>query len=123
LAEPTLALELQIFGGKSLIGAKVVNLMGEEVGEIDDLMIELRSGCIAYAVLSSRSYLGTGEKLFAFFWRVLALDTTEKQFILDVDREFLNQAPNFTRDNWPDMADRAWGTTVFSYYGCKPYWD
>jgi len=123
LSEQTMALELRVLGGSSLIGAKVINLIDEELGEIEDLMIEVGSGCVAYAVLSSRSFLGTGEKLFAIPWRVLAVDTAEKQFILDVDREFLNQAPSFTRDNWPDMADRAWGPAVFSYYGCKPYWD
>ena len=123
MSEQTMALELRVLGGSSLIGAKVINLIDEELGEIEDLMIEVGSGCVAYAVLSSRSFLGTGEKLFAIPWRVLAVDTAEKQFILDVDREFLNQAPSFTRDNWPDMTDRAWGTAVFSYYGCKPYWD
>jgi len=123
MPEQTLALELRVLGGSSLIGAKVINLIDEELGEIEDLMIELGSGCVAYAVLSSRSSLGTGEKLYAIPWRVLAVDTAEKQFILDVHREFLNQAPSFAVDNWPDMADRAWGTTVFSYYGCKPYWD
>jgi len=123
MSDHTLALELRVHAGSSLIGAKVINLIGEELGKIEDLMIELGSGSIAYAVLSSRSFLGPAEKLFAIPWRVLAVDTVEKQFILDVDREFLGQAPSFTKDDWPDMTDRAWGTIVFSYYGCKPYWD
>jgi sporulation protein YlmC with PRC-barrel domain len=119
----TMALELRVLGGRSLIDAKVINLIGEELGKIENLMIELGSGCIAYAVLSCQGFLGPDERLFPIPWRVLAVDTAEKQFILDVDREFLLQAPSFTRSNWPDMADRVWGTTVFAYYGCEPYWD
>ena len=119
MLEQTMAPELRVLGCRSLVGAKAINLIGEELGRIEDLMVEMGSGCIAYAVLSCGSFLGTGEKLFPIPWRVLAVDTVEKQFIVDVDREFLNQAPSFTRDDWPDMADRAWGTAVFTYYGMQ----
>jgi hypothetical protein len=86
-------------------------------------MIDLGTGRIAYAVLSFGGFLGMGDKLFAIPWSALTVDTLEKRFILQVDKELLKRAPGFAKEQWPNMADRAWGTQVFKYYGAKPYWD
>src|SRR5262245_13131578 len=46
-----------------------------------------------------------------------------KQFILNVDRSVLENAPGFDKDNWPDIADPQFGTNVYRHYGYKPYWE
>ena len=107
----------------TLTGDKVVNLQNEDLGKIEHLMIDLATGRIAYAVLSFGGFLGMGDKLFAIPWSALTVDTVEKRFILKVDKELLKLAPGFDKEHWPNMADRAWGTQVFKYYGAKPYWD
>src|ERR1035437_8964688 len=86
-------------------------------------MIDLETGRIAYAVLSFGGFLGMGDKLFAIPWSALALDTVEKRFILNVEKELLKHAPGFDKDHWPNMADHGWGAKVFTYYGDKPYWN
>jgi hypothetical protein len=35
-------------------------------------------------------------------FKALTLDTVNKRFILNVDKERLKQAPGFDEDNWPD---------------------
>ena len=52
----------------------------------------------------------------------MILDTSEKCFRFDASKESLENAPGFDKDDWPDMADRAWGTTVHSHYGQRPCW-
>jgi sporulation protein YlmC with PRC-barrel domain len=106
----------------TLTGEKVVNRQKEDLGQIEHLMIDMEKGRVAYAVLSFGGFLGMGDKLFAIPWSALAIDTGQKQFILDVDRKALERAPGFDKDHWPNMADRAWGAEVFTYYGAKPYW-
>jgi len=86
-------------------------------------MIDTPTGRVAYAVLSFGGFLGMGDKLFAIPWSRLSLDEDRKVFVLDVDRATLERAPGFDKDNWPDMADRAWGTQVHTYYGARPYWE
>ena len=115
--------EPKVLAADTLTGDKVVNHQKEDLGKIEHLMIDLANGRIAYAVLSFGGFLGMGDKLFAIPWSALTVDTVEKQFILNVDKEVLKRAPGFDKDHWPDMADRAWGTNVFTYYGAKPYWD
>ncbi len=64
-----------------------------------------------------------GDKLFAVPWNALALDTENKRFILDVEKDRLESAPGFDKDDWPDMADPTWQSSIHSYYGMKAYTD
>jgi sporulation protein YlmC with PRC-barrel domain len=115
--------EPRVLAADTLTGDKVVNLQKEDLGKLEHLMIDLETGRIAYAVLSFGGFLGMGDKLFAIPWSALALDTVEKRFILNVDKELLKSAPGFDKDQWPNMADHGWGAKVSTYYGAKPYWD
>lgn len=107
----------------TLIGDRVNNRAGENVGTLKDIMLDLESGHIAYAVISCGGFLGMGDKLFAVPWNALELDSTNHAIIFDVDRDRLMQAPGFDKDNWPDMSDRTWGVGVHEFYGTRPYWE
>ena len=112
-----------VLSASTLSGDKVTNNLGEHLGKIEDLMIDIDHGCVAYAVLSFGGFLGMGDKLFAIPWDALAIDLEEKEFILNVDKERLENAPGFDKDNWPQMADRSWGQGIYDYYGHRPYWE
>jgi len=60
-----------------------------------------------------------GAKLFAVPWAALTLDTKNKRFVLNVDKDMLKDAPGFDEDNWPDMADASWTKKIHSYYGIE----
>ena len=111
-----------LLSANTLIGDAVKNLSQEDVGNIKELMIDTDAGRIAYAVLSFGGVLGIGDKLFAVPWSALQIDTANKQFILDVSKEALEQAPGFDKDNWPNMADRDWAHDIHAYYDQPPYW-
>lgn len=112
-----------LMGADTLLGNDVYNHQEEDLGDIKEIMLDMRKGQIAYAVLSFGGFLGMGDKLFAVPWNALTLDTENKRFILSVEKERLKDAPGFDKDDWPDMADRSWASGVHSYYGTKPYDD
>jgi sporulation protein YlmC with PRC-barrel domain len=112
----------RVLSASTLAGDRVKNSAGEDLGKVHEIMIDIPSGAVAYAVLSFGGFLGMGDKLFALPWGALTLDEDEKCFILDIDKGKLENAPGFDKDNWPDMADHTWGTAIFRYYGTKPYW-
>ena len=101
----------------TLIGDPVVNRNGESLGKIEDLMIEPERSRVSYAVLSFGGFLGMGNKLFAVPLQAMRLSREEKRFVLDVDKERLKNAPGFDKDQWPDFADPAYNTKLYSYYG------
>ena len=113
----------RVLAASTLAGDQVQNSAGEDLGTVDEIMIDIPAGKVAYAVLSFGGFLGMGDKLFAVPWSALRVDEDRKHFILDVDKKKLENAPGFDKDNWPDMADTSWGTRIFSYYGAVPYWE
>lgn len=113
----------QVMAAGSLQGDQVVNFHGERLGEIQDIMLDVPSGRIAYAVLSFGGVLGIGDKLFAIPWSALTLDADRGCFVLDIDKEKLKHAPGFDKDHWPSMADATWGTGIHTFYNRRPYWE
>jgi sporulation protein YlmC with PRC-barrel domain len=107
----------------ALAGTEVVNREGEKLGMLDEIMLDVPMGRIAYAVLSSGGFLGIGEKLFAIPWGALTWDTENQFFILDVSKDRLEQAPGFDKDHWPSTADQSWAANVHKYYVTAPYWE
>ena len=112
-----------VLSSSSICSDHVKNAAGEDLGKIEDLMIDLYSGRIAYAVLSFGGFLKMGNKLFAIPWEALRVDAVNKEFILQVDKSRLENATGFDKDNWPNMADPTFGSTLYRQYGFKPYWE
>jgi len=113
----------RLMGAGTLMGEDVYNHKDEDLGDIKEIMLDMNTGRVAYAVLSFGGFLGIADKLFAVPWSALKLDTVNKRFILNVDKERLESAPGFDKDNWPDMADPTWQNTINSYYGTTTYTD
>ena len=105
----------KVMGASTLIGDKVVNLKGEDLGKIEEFMIDTDTGHVSYAVLSFGGFLGMGDKLFAIPFQSLRLDTEHKRYVLDVDKDRLKNAPGFGKDNWPVMSQE-WGEGIDRYY-------
>ena len=114
-----------VMRSSDLSGLVVYNPKDERLGKIEDLVIDPASGKIRYAVLSFGGVLGIGDKYFALPWHSLSFVTKgqtsagtqkESHCVLDVDKEFLKNAPGFDKDHWPDFADQTWQQKVDEYY-------
>jgi len=109
-----------------IIGCKVENPKGENLGKIESLMLDLSEGRILYAVLSFGGFLGMGDKLFPVPVDALAFRSDEKgnlqRCIIDVDKEMLKNAPGYDKDHLPNWADRTYAMRVYSHYGSTPWW-
>jgi sporulation protein YlmC with PRC-barrel domain len=91
-----------------LIGMNVHNSQGENLGEIKDLVLDLHSGKVSYAVLSVGGFLGIGDKFIAVPPSVFTMGADDK-LVLNADKAKLQQAPGFAKNNWPDVENPSWG--------------
>jgi sporulation protein YlmC with PRC-barrel domain len=92
-----------------LKGDKVTNTKGEDLGTVEEIMLDLEHGRIAYVVLSfGRVNWMPNDKLFAVPWDALSISFHDKKFILNVSKETLKSAPGFNRNKWPEVADFSW---------------
>ncbi|WP_368623413.1 PRC-barrel domain-containing protein [Paraburkholderia sp. BR13444] len=112
----------EVMAASTLEGTRVVSSDNEDIGKISHVMLDVRSGRIAYAVLSVGGFLGMGSNLHALPWNALTLDTSEECFRVSIPAQRIKDDPGFDKDHWPSMADAAWGTTVHQYYNRDPYW-
>lgn len=117
-----------VLAASTLAGDKVRNPAGEDLGRVDELMINIPEGRVEYAVLSFGGMLRMGSKLFAVPWSALTVDEDEQCFILDADQETLERAPGFDKENWPDMADPNWGSSIYRHFDAtreesQPVWE
>lgn len=107
----------QFLSASTLNGDNVCNPQGETLGDLKDIMIDTRTGKIAYGVLAFGGVFGLGEKLFAVPWSSLTVDGENKQLLLNVSKERLKDAPGFDKDHWPNFADPAFTRQINAYYG------
>jgi len=104
-----------------IISSKVINLKGETLGKIEDLVVDIDTGRILYAVLDSGGFLGIGSKLFPVPWESLAALPSEGIFFLNQSKEQMEKAPAFDKKNLPDVGDLRWGGGIFKHYGVPGY--
>jgi sporulation protein YlmC with PRC-barrel domain len=77
----------------TVAGDSVTNANGVDLGRIEDLVIDVETGRINYAVLSFGGFLGLSGRLFAVPWEALERDADSETFILDVEKAALADGP------------------------------
>lgn len=113
-----------MLSSSTIEGTKVRNLQDEKLGDVKDLMIDVDSGRIVYAVLSvSEGFLNLDSKYFAIPWQALQFDTNNEIARLDVNEEKLENSPGFDKDHWPTSPQRDFVDEVYSYYGYDSYYN
>src|SRR5688572_18639655 len=119
--KPTMARQggLIVRATTDIIGKDVVNLAGENVGQIEELIIDAQSARVTYAIMSFGGFLGLGDKLFAVPWVSLSYDPANVQFVMKVDKDLLKNAPGFDKNSWPDLSDPTRQSEIYGYYGVK----
>lgn len=94
-----------------IVGSYVSNRNAENLGKIEDVVLDLQTGQVQYAILAFDELWGLPGKLFAVPWDALGMPNPEMAtptFFLDMDRDTLKATPSFDTDHWPDMTDPAW---------------
>lgn len=107
------------FRASQLMGLNVNNSAGEKLGTVEDIVINLEDGKVAYVALSFGGVLGIGDKLFAVPYRQMKFmhGKDEMHFVLDVSKDKLKTAPGFDKNHWPDFADPHWIQQIDQFYG------
>lgn len=107
--------DVRVLSTSTLMNEPVRNTAGEDIGKVEEYMLDLDKGCVAYAVLSFGGFMGIGEKLFAIPWNSMQLDQRNHCWVLDVSEERLRNAPGFDKDHWPQL-DAGYRTTLDDFW-------
>jgi sporulation protein YlmC with PRC-barrel domain len=112
----------QLIASDKVEGTPVHRSNGEKIGRIENVMIDKRSGKVAYAVLSFGGFFGIGEDHYPLPWSLLTYNDKLGGYEVNVTDEQLKGAPHYrAHDDW-NWTDFERGRAVYGYYGLAPYW-
>ncbi|MDI6854652.1 MAG: PRC-barrel domain-containing protein [Deltaproteobacteria bacterium] len=101
----------------NMFGRTVKDDKGERLGTVKDVVFD-NKGEVQYLVLSPDRSLGLGDKLIPIPYRAAELDMRRDVVFLEkVDKQKLQQAPNFSEQEWRKLEEPEFEKRVFSYYG------
>jgi len=133
MTEDTMATRLKDvrspMAGKPLIesdrveGTTVYDMAGNDIGSVKRLMIDKRSGRVAYAVVSFGTFLGFGGEEYTLPWGKLDYDVELGGYRTDISETQLRDSPSFYRDRDYAWTDREREKELHGYWNTPQYWN
>jgi len=114
---------LGIVGTDNLLGVEVVDRDGNVVGQLHDILLDLRRNHIAYGVIALRRPRPDGERLVAIPWNALFQDGDADRFTINAPRERVEEAPLLASQLAASGLDGDAAVLAHSYFGTRPYWE
>src|SRR6184192_4107218 len=106
-----------------IVGMKVKDSSGQEVGVVKDVVLDRNTGCMAYTVLSTGG-TGTrvtgGGKTVAVPWTVYTTTSDPSVMTVRVERDRVYNAPAFDYARIDEYSTSGYINNVYSYYGVTP---
>src|SRR5262245_28657078 len=94
-ADALTAVQGVLLSTETLLGSKVKNRQGRDVGDLKHLMLEPHTGRVRYAVVAMGGFLGMGEKTVIVPWNALEVARDGKALVLNVSPQMLQQVPAY----------------------------
>ncbi len=112
----------QLVRASDFLKMNVRNAQNETLGSIQDLVFDMQTDRIRYAVLDAGGFLGIGGKYFAIPMTAFQVPPSraDKTLVLAADKNRLTQAPGFDKDHWPDLASTQWERQSDRYWSSPP---
>lgn len=98
-----------------VIGLNVKNAGDDIIGEVEDLVLDMKDGEILAVIISSGGFLGIADTLSAVPVSSLRYDDAAKAFKTNLTKKQLGEAPQFKSDTWPDYNDATSKESLRSY--------
>ena len=112
----------QLIASDKVEGTAVRRADGDKLGTIKRVMIDKRSGKVAYAVMTFGGFLGIGDEYRAVPWSLLRYNERLDAYELNVTDDELRGAPVMPGGWDTGSIDRGWERTVHDHYRTFVYW-
>lgn len=113
---------LPILQENEVVNNDIEDSNGQVLGKIANLLLDTAEGRIAYALLSTKGFLGRDKDFYAIPWSALSPAQRRHTYKLKFDSEFMKSAPHFDSDHPPDFTNMEWNADMYAYYKVPPYW-
>lgn len=119
---PTLSGHTDAIRASRVIGTPVYNTAGDNIGTIEDVMLEKTSNGIMFAVIGFGGFLGMGEKYHAVPWSLLDYDPDRGGYMVPFSTDQLKAAPAYSIDELTSDDGKPARDASYTYWNVDPYW-
>jgi sporulation protein YlmC with PRC-barrel domain len=106
-----------------LMGTSVENLQGQQLGRVENLMVDLSAGRIIAVIISTGEFLGLGGELSAVPPTALRFNPQHDTLQLDASKETLANSPHFKVGHWPDFSQPGYAGGVYHAWQVEPWFN
>lgn len=111
----------ELVSSRRVEGSQVLSLSDGKLGTIHSVMIEKRTGKVAYALLSFGGFLGISGRIHPIPWEVLRYDPEFDAYIVELTADQLKNAPTLKLDEADRPRSREHDAEVADFYGRLPW--
>ena len=104
------------------MGCTVVDRQGVRIGILRDIILDLSTGRIAYAVIALGRATDS-EQLIVVPWNAIHPEHDSQRLRVNAHADWIGRAPSVQRGHAPDQFIQEWGAFIHNYFGTRPYWD
>jgi len=101
-----------LLGVQSLVANKLYDADGNLVGKLEEIVLDVRTGCVRHVIVAMGGVLGFGRRRFAVPWSALQPDAQFCRAIVDVAQMRLTAVPIPKDDPWLRRPASPRATTV-----------
>lgn len=111
--------------GQTITDFNVVDANGADLGEVEDVILDLNAGQARYGLVDFGGFLGLAENTVAVPWQRMQIlagedgEPNDTVFQLNVTEDTLRNAPVFDENNWntwPDPASPNWDADIEGFW-------
>lgn len=102
----------RLLRGSQLVDADIRDPQNRNVGEVEDLVVDVRTGTVRYVVVDFEQAWTPDDTLVAVPMKTLRPSGDKGERVFAGDRAQLERAPAFSKGKWPDLNSPAYRTEV-----------
>lgn len=120
---PTASGHTSAIRASRVIGTPVYNATGDEIGKIEDVMLDKQTNNIMFGVVGFGGFLGMGEKYHPIPWASLDFAKDKGGYVVPFSKDELKQAPAHSMNELTENDGYGVRDAAYTYYKVDRYWE
>lgn len=121
-SEQAMSTTANFYSCKKTLGMDIKNDQDKKVGQLEDIVFDVRQGNLAYGLVGFGGTMGLAKKTAAVPWNAIQIQPDQKIARLNTDERTLSSV-EINKDQIARLNDPTFARQVHQSFGQEPYWE